>query len=219
MALHPLDGARLALHTYTESPFALTQFDSVMLLIVGCAFCVLATFDFYNMDDPYPGYGRVDRRGKTAADHYQQEMEDAIDEIERITSEGLERLNRCADDVERGKRELLSILEARRILVREFKSYMDRIEGSAKNLLRKYRSANERNRSTPPPKYFREPWSLQAPANLSAWQTELGKDPYPIESAVLRTKQALAEQRNRIFTAHDALVRDFRSVEDSLPAA
>ena len=56
--------AQRALATLTESPTGLTDLLDWFLIIAGIAFCFFATWDWFKMDDPYPGYGDMDRLAK-----------------------------------------------------------------------------------------------------------------------------------------------------------
>ena len=50
---------------FLASPFGLTDFYSWVLVIVGLFFAVVALFDGLNIDDAYPGYGKITRKPKS----------------------------------------------------------------------------------------------------------------------------------------------------------
>lgn len=50
---------RIALQTFLENPFGLSDIYSWMLLLLTLVFGILACFDGYRFDDPYPGFSSI----------------------------------------------------------------------------------------------------------------------------------------------------------------
>src|SRR5262249_12025611 len=61
----PDTAGRETMRRLCTDPFALEEFESWLLLIVGLSFGLIAAVDGYRWDDPYPGYGRRDRYLRT----------------------------------------------------------------------------------------------------------------------------------------------------------
>ena len=52
-----------------------------MLAIIGLFFAVIALFDGLNIDDAYPGYGKITRKLKNAEDDYFGEIADLEEDV------------------------------------------------------------------------------------------------------------------------------------------
>ena len=70
-----------AINTLIASPFVMDDIKSYLLLFVGLLASVIATLKSFELDDPYPGYGKQSRVQKRLADKFNYQNKNAEDEI------------------------------------------------------------------------------------------------------------------------------------------
>lgn len=208
VALHPFEAAQTAVVSFRDAPWGLSQFDSWMLLIVGCTWVVLAAVDAYRMDDPYPGYGKLDRRSRSKQDEYVSEVEHTFTVIEGIRETGLKDLNDALREFQflLGKYHIL--VAERDLEVARSRDSLSDLEQEANRVLAAYRTANRRCRTEPTPAYFDQDWiRLPRPP---------GDLPEPSGPVALRDENALVELQNhraRILAAAQNATDAFKSLE------
>ena len=125
-----------------------------------CAFAILAAIDFYKMDDPYPGYGDIDRRLETARDDYEDKEDELKAEIIETRDGWIGTVTEIYESLRRNYAEHARILDHRRQIDEEFRNYRVSLEETANQLLAIYRECNQQMRSIPAPKYFNKKWAL-----------------------------------------------------------
>jgi hypothetical protein len=136
-------------------PFHLVSWQAVALFFIGLAiFAALAVKGFQSFDDPYPGYGHIDRRYKTAMRSYERQKAALWN-----ASTAVLKLQRRALDAGR-TRETADVAEIRQIKAeaedaqREFEESGMALERAMGELVREYRTVNQSVRSAAPPLYF-----------------------------------------------------------------
>ena len=142
-----------ALDHMIESPLELT-FHSILLFATGMGAAALGVYKGMTADDPYPGYGRLDRTYREAELESRTAREDtrlaALRHLESIRAETA-RLRLSTERKVDGMRDCVNELKTLRM------NYGDRVDGisnECQRVLRYYRDENERIRVTPPPTYF-----------------------------------------------------------------
>ena len=88
-----LDAGKLALDSFSQSWFGVSDFMSWALFGLGVFAALIGAGDGYTIEDPYPGYGRRHRALKDARDRFQQGREAAMDEIADIQRKGAKHID------------------------------------------------------------------------------------------------------------------------------
>jgi hypothetical protein len=146
---------------WLQAPFEIA-FDGSSWMVLGivCLLGLLAFLVGYRSDDPYPGYGSVQRA------YYR-----ARQERETLANSVREQIDKVVDDADMQVAKLLSGLKARvkryesmaeeaRSAPAAFSGYIDVLEDTCRIVIDRYRRANESARSTDAPSYFYESDSL-----------------------------------------------------------
>jgi len=146
------------------SPFDLQEAQSWVLFIIGFFLAVCAIFEGYKLDDPYPGYGKVDRKTNAVRADYVAVRQGIIDDLHASLTEAVEVLDFAKRDLSRYRREQAGILEGRKRLFSSFEHQLEHLERACNTLLSEYREANRAARSDDKaPKRFLKRWTINKP--------------------------------------------------------
>ena len=130
------------------------HFDSYLLLLSTCVFCLLAAYEVYKMDDPYPDYGRRTRAYKDSHDAWVKKRNTGLDLLSKEQSKQLKRI----EDIERAVDGDLFLRD--KLLAdsnendSDYFRLLQKLSSFEVKLVDKYREINSRVRSAPPPSYF-----------------------------------------------------------------
>lgn len=156
LSLDLADAPRAALDSLRDSPFVLEEVQSWVLFGVSLLFALTAAVDSYGLDDPYPGYGAADRRGKRAFDAYALELEDVRAALQKLKDEALAELDRAMAEARAGLYALHEAMEQKTATGTRFRNVLADVDNCLDTLLRRFRDINKLYRSTPCPGYFAE---------------------------------------------------------------
>jgi hypothetical protein len=186
--------------TFLAAPFALHDFNSWMLLFLGCAFSMISLIDGFRWDDPYPGYGDVARQHYRAQNEYAQQKQELIEEVETIRDETIKKMTEGGRAVHAALGEHRQIVGLKTDLARSFEVHLDQLEAAGDALIQFYRQENTRARpkGSPPPAYFDRKWTMQR------------TDIVPTNDGTLHDPQEIAEKIDRI----PALTREVAETAD-----
>ena len=182
-----------AFQAFWTNPLGIVDIKSWLLFLIGVVFAVVALIDGFKMDDPYPGYGPLDRRLNKALQRYGQIKSGCLDLLSDIKADAVDDMRQTKDELAKARGEYASILEARQRLVGVYKQHLEGLEKAGKELLAAYRDANKSPRTAPVPIHFKAQWSLQMPNVPVFGEIDLRK----VETSVQRANQVLEEQIER----------------------
>lgn len=211
-----------AINRMHSDPTGLTEFQSWMLLGMGCIFSIISFWDSLQLDDIYPGYGKRTRILDEDREYYIAEKEEHINQLEEHLDITMSKLTGLVSDMKGMKGELFSIVDSRSVLIESFKNILVGLERTGNSLLSIYREANRKARNGRAPRRFNENWNMEIPnisnksSSISQLQQSIEKI---IEEADLEVNIGLEELKKKHkegidkFRALDDLVRD-ESFED-----
>lgn len=150
----PEDAAHLAVQTLMSQPFLISDLHSLLLIGVGIMFSLFAAMDGYRMQDPYPGYSRVERRYRYFSEEYSHYQRTIVEELEDVKNSAIQVLSNLKDDIPRYYSDLECILGNQSQLVKEFDAHCHHLHRACLRLITVYRDENARARSTAAPAYF-----------------------------------------------------------------
>ena len=153
-------GGEIVLERLFSAPLELQELQSWLLAALGVLFSIVAAVDGLTWKDPYPGYSTVDRAFRTARQRYIDQRADNIERLGETREDHQEALTDIRTDLGRHLADHDGIVEHRQRMIQLFSEHQTQLEKSANALLRTYRDANIKARSTPPPKHFSEPYEM-----------------------------------------------------------
>ncbi len=149
------------LQNVLNSPFALTDFYSWLLIIIGIIFAILALFDGIRFDDVYPGYGRVHRKYLDGEQEFQDEktnIEMTADNIRKgfiaKGDDSISDLGETARDLRTKYSYVVSLINP------QYPNYCRYYADLFTRLIDDYRNINRENRSDNAPNYFNQPQEM-----------------------------------------------------------
>ena len=191
---------------------ALANVESMILFAVGMACCTILTFDFWNMDDPFPGFGKISREYKSKIDHYADLKSDVIDELHEIQKEAYAELEQIHNEVSSLSEQADTIIEAEDRWRRLHVAHLDHLEDAGRQLIGTYRVSNMSARKTEEPGYFKENWSLKRYADNAADGHFLA-----IAKSIQTELKSLGKSQTacvkRITAAYDEALAEYKTIE------
>ena len=126
----PDDAVLRAWPEFLADPLGLTVFSSWILFGLGLFMAFLALVDGFKADDPYPGYGEVDRRYNEALHEFAATRDELMADLEERKDEVVNALLAANDDIGKRRSEFHDIRAARHRLVTQFVAHIDYLEES-----------------------------------------------------------------------------------------
>lgn len=162
LAIEMSDKAAIsAMSSFMVTPFNITDFKSWIMVGVGCFFALIALFDGFGMDDPYPKYGHWDRLRRRAYETYAGKKAILLEDLKDTRDGASTGLAQLKDDLIKRRQEHDSIIANRTNLLVNFDAHQNYLESSGRELITFYRARNRESRNTPPPKHFDRAWRLE----------------------------------------------------------
>lgn len=140
--------------------FNLDGFMSYMLFIIGLAACGFGAWEFYRMSDPYPGYGKLERKRKDKIEEMENTKKKALEDLENKWRPLYDRLcaesNNSVENWRRSERAIRDQLKKHE----DHKKEITVLEKRCSRDIEIYRAANrnERRENQPCPLEWNEPW-------------------------------------------------------------
>ena len=213
-ALEALDEAfATAWRTMIERPLPWESLPSAGLAIVGIAVFVLTAYKSYTADDPFPGYGERHRKVEDLHGRYQDDLNDALEELGSTRKEANEAIEEIKNRYEMDRAGWDSALDRLRMVVDHYPVNLRQYDKDLAYLLAAYRSANLAARTAVPPPFFDiEPTIdedvVQAPEFPVPDPPEWGDIPTKANAGFARVAETYAQLRMR-YQMLDRIVDDY----------
>jgi hypothetical protein len=191
------DAGHEVLTRLQRNPLGIVDVKSWLFFGLGILCSLVAFADAFLVFDPYPGYGRLEKRRANAHDAYIARKNDLITRLLEIRDDAINVLEEANRDLAVRRSEHDAILESRARLVRLFAAHQSHLERAGNVLLAAYREANKRARTTtPPPPRFSSSFALEK---------------FPIEQELLETS-AREDLRRSIADSQAVLVGQIQAI-------
>lgn len=166
LTIDPDNAARNAIEKLRENFFGLETIDSILVLLMGIVIACIACYKGFTHDDPYPGYGRVDREYQKHLKAYNERVnkcrESAADTIQGGAAKVTEELEKCETDLKEYKSKLANLLSRED----EYKDLFFNAENVLQAALDKYRECNKKVRTEKDPESFKLYPKIIEPVNF-----------------------------------------------------
>lgn len=157
------NGGIEAINRLKADLLGLVDFQSWILLGMGCLFSIVSFWDALKFDDIYPGYGKKTRILEVDRHKYIDEKEFHISELAQHLKDTVEGLRSTKYDLIKWRQEHTSIMESRKRLLEAFDEQMTHLQHAADTLLTSYRETNRKARGGVAPGRFKKPWKMTIP--------------------------------------------------------
>jgi hypothetical protein len=113
-----------AVKNMAESPLGISTFDSWILVFITFAIFALVTFKLFKNDDPYPGYGDITRKARTASKNYSRSKTKANELVTRLRDELTNALDQNYEALDKLSHEFDQDGESLEQLARDYRSFL-----------------------------------------------------------------------------------------------
>jgi hypothetical protein len=144
--------------------------ESYLFLGITTLFCVVAIIDVYNMDDPYPGYGKRERQFERAYEEWVESKEEAQQRLAGSRDQQIQAIEGLQERIHEKDILQKAILLNARDTDAKYENVLHALQSHEFELIKFYRSLNEASRRTAPPSFFNEQqWGTEhkSPGGLS----------------------------------------------------
>jgi hypothetical protein len=148
--------ARLAWQRFAANPLGFEDVFSWILVVLAAIFGVFASYKGYRVDDPYPGYGELDRELKRRRAMYEAAKAEYCRVVDQVFDRTLQEQTHLFSEVKSNieyYQQLISRSEDQR---RTFAHDAAEIQDACNIVLKRYRQTNLRVRVSPAPPYFND---------------------------------------------------------------
>jgi hypothetical protein len=148
------DAAKAALDSFGATPTVLRDVFSWMLFGITVTFGLIALIDGYMADDPYPGYGRVDRAARRTQEDYVDELDHLREEVNQLKEEDLKLLEDTLRHANSSIAMYAELIQSKSEAQSRLMTALRDTDNSLEAVLKQFRTENELHRTTARPPYF-----------------------------------------------------------------
>ncbi|MDD5493749.1 MAG: hypothetical protein PHG36_03650 [Dehalococcoidia bacterium] len=202
----------IAISSFRETPFGITDFKSWMMVGVGCFFAIIALIDGFKMDDPYPNYGNVERRQRRAYETYADKKALLLDDLKDTRDYASSALAQLKDDLVKRRQEHDFIIANRQNLLVNLETHQNYLESCGRELITFYRARNREARNTPPPKYFDRAWCLERRHSPILPATSLSDE--RLNDVMTKASSTIQSAISKVMDAFDQAIVKIKQIDE-----
>lgn len=150
--------------SFKSTPFDLGSFNAILIVVFGVVVSILAFLKLRSWEDVHPGYNRAYTAVHKAIEEYGDAYQETEQTLNELFEESKDALISEAHKLRATLRDAANAHAAQMTLVGNLAAFLEESGQVANALLRTYREANQKARSTPPPKSFEEAYSFPMPS-------------------------------------------------------
>lgn len=194
-----------ALQRLIEGPFDLVSFQTALLVLLGMVCFGIGTWKWFQRDDAYPGYGRLDRQLRAEKSAYRRAYECEQGRLKHVHERYQSRLEDIRHKLVVNQSKWREVCARGGRLVEDYPTNLAQYQHDLEFLLAAYRTANKSARGTPAPPHFAEPVEvdkaiLTPPGFNPPPETSLDGVAGEVNSAVLALQEAYGTARKEYLT-------------------
>ena len=210
------DAAHIAIQTFRDTPFGLEDVESWLLLITGCTFSLIATLDFWKMDDPYPGFGERARDHDKKLQFYAHLKEDSLAELNDLRDDNLEALEEASNLLNAKVNEANTIVDSQSRWKVLFAQHLNHLEDAGRQMLAYYRTQNMTTRTDEAPTYFNDQWNITKPV-LTETSIDFTSALSGFQSEAETMRGVYSSCVNRISDGFQKALQEYKTIEQLRP--
>ena len=196
----------------TAAPVSLDSFQSAFLSLVGFLLFGIASWKWFQRDDPYPDYGRRDREQKAVQGRYSDAAQSARSELTRVFKEHESKFNDHYNQVVMIAPKFFAACTRAQTIVDNFAVHLSGYDHDLAFLLQAYRTANRNARTEEPPPHF-----SANPRVDATILTKLSFEPPP-ESNLTPVFTSLYEAKTGLHQRRDKAMGGIRPLDELMNA-
>lgn len=154
--------AQIAWDKFSDAPLGFNNVLTWIVVVATFMFGVFAAYKGYKMDDPYPGYGHLDKDLKQKQAHYESVKNDFMEQIVHHFDNIRSKQSQLLDNAIRNIRRFNQMLSDSNNLCNDFLGKVGLIRNNCNTVIKTYRDDNKFIRTSPPPDYFAKEVALDS---------------------------------------------------------
>jgi hypothetical protein len=199
--------AKIAGQRFASNPLGFEDVFSWILVVLAVIFGIFASYKGYRVDDPYPGYGELDRELKRRRASYEASKAEYCRLVDQVFDRTLQEQTHLLSDVKSNVeyyQQLVARTEEER---RRYVHDAAEIQDACNIVLKRYRQTNVRVRVSPAPTYFND--TICFDARLSDAPLGLSES----EERLSRSYDGAMKEFSDIARQNNATVQNLRTAE------
>lgn len=166
----------IALQTLIQRPFVLSELSSWVLFALSLAAGLCALWEGYDLDERYPGYGRVHRKAEKASSEYDDAISSLRAELATYRQDLIGRIEQAHRDCTAGIVDLKGVIADKQRLAVEMPNQIESLQSAMLAMVETFRTFNDVGRQERPspghrPEYFKSTPRLE-PRELPDFSTD-----------------------------------------------
>ena len=213
----PDEAFATAWRTMIERPLPWESLPSAGLAFVGIFVFGLTAYKSYKADDPFPGYGPRHRKARNLRWRYQDDLNDALDQLKSVRDDANVEIEEIKSRYEMDRAGWQSAHDRLRAVIEKYQTNLRQYNKDLAYLLAAYRDANLAVRKAEPPPFFdAEPTIdndvIETPKFEFPDPPKWGEIPAKADAGFARVEDTYDQLRTR-YQMLDRVVEDY--VEDT----
>ena len=219
MLSDPDSAGRVAVQTFSSSPFGLSDSMTWVLFVFGIALSITAALSGLRFDDSAPGYGDLDRRTRKRERAYRAHREDMIQAGHEIFAACQGKLDEILREVRRDLDVFENSIQTKEALLANVPVFFEQCEKIGNALIRAYRDENLKVRTTPAPAYFQKEWVPKVPPELKVSADEERARLRSLRESAANLRSSRTQLAKEIATEHEAFNAKLKDAEQKMASA
>jgi hypothetical protein len=137
-----------------KAPLGLAEAKSFFLVLLGIGLALLSLADVAAIRDLYPGFAAVGRERQQAIERYAGDKSSCLAGMSALRDKAVDDMTEAIELLRSAEYDMQLALEGRTRLHRDYGAFLDHLTSSLDQLILRYREANLRTRTAPPPVYW-----------------------------------------------------------------
>ncbi len=137
-----------AITTLIHNPFLMEDFKSYLLLFVGLIASVFATKKSFELDDPYPGYGKLSREQEELAENFNDRQTSALRDMNVLVEDYSNKINFKLNSVKTSETVFIEREQDKKQLFDKYNNWLPAMQSAGEALYAFYREENMKARKS-----------------------------------------------------------------------
>lgn len=199
-----------------SSPLALQSFESIVLILIGMAFTISAMLKMYFADDPYPGYGELDREKQAKTEAHYHEIREYLNMCRDLMLERVLDIRTTIQNISTNLNLLNNYKERLSLYTQNFQTFLHQVQTIADEIVNEYRSTNMRHRPEPKqfPKYYDKAYSMPYKPELNIPDSKIGTLLKNLEKIKENSEKLTDERVQVIHREYKKALSEFKDIKE-----
>lgn len=192
------------------------SFESILLILIGMTCSIAAVIKMYIADDPYPGYGALDREKKIKTDAHYHEIREYLNMCRDLMLERVLDIRTTIENISSNLHLLQNYKSRLSLYLENFRTFLKQVQTIADEIVNEYRSYNMRFRPDPEkfPDYYDKPYIMPYKAKLNIPESNIDNLLTNLEKIKENSEKLTDERVNVIHKEYRKALGEFKDIKE-----